>query len=373
MDIISIRHFLHSIAEKSGSETNSAAFISEQLRNLGINKIKEHIGGNSLLAEAGNGKGNKTVLFRCDIDAVEANEYENKPYCSKNKGTAHLCGHDGHSAIMLYFAYLLQQKPIKDKNILLLFQAEEETGQGAKKVMESGILDGYSIDAAFAMHNIPQFEEGMVITNNSCFSCAARSLWISFEGKVSHASEPELSVSSFDMMLAMKKEIESMENRDFPSDDFFQTTLIEFSLGEKAYGVTAANGILRFTFRTKTNTLLEENTRKIIQIIKTNIAKNPAIKCEYDFVESFAANENDITSVQTIVSAAKQQGMKTIELKQPFRWGEDFGLFTQKYKGAMFGIGSGLQCSSLHSSSYDFNDAIIEPSARLFYRIAQTV
>ncbi|HAH74483.1 MAG TPA: amidohydrolase, partial [Butyricimonas virosa] len=48
-----------------------------------------------------------------------------------------------------------------------------------------------------------------------------------------------------------------------------------------------------------------------------------------------------------------------------------FGLFTQQYKGAMFGLGSGENCPPLHSPQYDFPDEVIETGATLFYTIAE--
>ena len=56
-----------------------------------------------------------------------------------------------------------------------------------------------------------------------------------------------------------------------------------------------------------------------------------------------------------------------MEKQEPFKWGEDFGLFTQTYKGAMFGIGDGEKSPALHNNDYDFNDTLIEPAARLFF------
>jgi len=56
-------------------------------------------------------------------------------------------------------------------------------------------------------------------------------------------------------------------------------------------------------------------------------------------------------------------------LKQPFKWSEDFGHFLEKYKGAIFGIGSGEDHPDLHNPDYDFPDEIIEPAIRLFHSI----
>ena len=84
------------------------------------------------------------------------------------------------------------------------------------------------------------------------------------------------------------------------------------------------------------------------------------------YTEAFVANENDENAVEQIRASAVARGYDFIEKQEPFKWGEDFGLFTQTYKGAMFGIGNGIDSPALHNNDYDFNDALIEPAARLF-------
>lgn len=60
-------------------------------------------------------------------------------------------------------------------------------------------------------------------------------------------------------------------------------------------------------------------------------------------------------------------------MNEPFKWGEDFGLFTQKYKGMMFGIGSGLDCPALHNPDYDFPDEILPTAVNVFYGIVKEI
>ena len=73
------------------------------------------------------------------------------------------------------------------------------------------------------------------------------------------------------------------------------------------------------------------------------------------------------------LNCAKTRKLDILEPKNPFEFGEDFGLFTKKYKGAMFGIGSGINQAPLHSSMFDFPDELIEIGASMFYQISEQV
>jgi amidohydrolase len=371
MDIFEIRHHLHQIAERSGEEKNTKNYILDNIKQLQTSKIREIEGTNGLLVEYSFGEIKKTILFRADIDALQAKEVNDINYKSNNENVAHLCGHDGHTSILLYCAYLLSEKPLKDIRVLLLFQPSEEDGKGANQVINSCILNNYKIDSAFAIHNIPSYEKGLVLLNNKSFTCAVVSCDMVFNGKTSHAAEPENSVSPFDIMLQTKQLIEKMEERDFEDDNYFLATLIEFDVGSQSYGVAAGKGVLRFTFRAKKNDVLDTKCREIEDKTKELVQKTKNISLQIRYLERFYANENNQESVSLIEKAAKEENLKHMYLENAFRWGEDFGLITKNIKGAMFGVGSGEDCSPLHSPTYNFPDEIIIPTAKLFYRIAE--
>jgi metal-dependent amidase/aminoacylase/carboxypeptidase family protein len=68
---------------------------------------------------------------------------------------------------------------------------------------------------------------------------------------------------------------------------------------------------------------------------------------------------NDSKILQKVIDAAAQISMETHLRSYPFKWGEDFGLFTKKYPGVMFGVGAGINCPALHNPDYDFPDEIM--------------
>ena len=95
-------------------------------------------------------------------------------------------------------------------------------------------------------------------------------------------------------------------------------------------------------------------------------AKNQNIKLSHEWTHEFFANNNDKETVELLREVAEEKGFQYEKRLYPFKWGEDFGLFTHKYKGAMFGIGSGESCPALHNPDYDFPDEIISTAVNMF-------
>ncbi|MGM0498137.1 MAG: M20/M25/M40 family metallo-hydrolase, partial [Bacteroidota bacterium] len=97
--------------------------------------------------------------------------------------------------------------------------------------------------------------------------------------------------------------------------------------------------------------------------------KQHKLDYETEWTEEFLATENNKQAVQTVESVAKENNLKIIERKEPFRWSEDFSRFTKQYKGALFGLGSGEETPQLHNPDYDFPEEIIEAGVKVFFGI----
>ena len=91
------------------------------------------------------------------------------------------------------------------------------------------------------------------------------------------------------------------------------------------------------------------------------------------WTQSFHANENNTEAINYVRKASSQLNLNILEKELPFTFGEDFGIFTQHFKGAMFGIGSGKNTPSLHNPDYDFPDELIPTGTQLFHQIIKEV
>jgi len=371
MDCKEIRHRLHQIAEPSNDEVQTSAYIRHQLEQFQPTRIVTFPQGHHLLAEYDFGNGGKTVLLRADMDAVRVNETLELPYKSEHEGVSHKCGHDGHSTIMLRVAEMLHQQPLKKGRVLLLFQGAEETGEGAKQILESGILDAYSIDCAYALHNIPAEKTGTIICKPGSFTCSVVSCDIVLTGKTAHAAEPWNAVSPFSAAQHLTNFVISLNQRDVQREDFCVATLIEFRVGSQAYGVAAGDGVLRFTIRTREDSHLQQIISEIENKAKAEAAAEN-LQCEIRWLEYFAASNNAEMAVESIKECADNLNLTYQKKSIPFFWGEDFGLFTQHYSGALFGLGSGIKQPPLHHPDFDFPDEIVETGAKMFFQLVST-
>jgi amidohydrolase len=371
---IQIRHQLHTHPELSGQEAWTSAFIIEQLKKLGITKIHTGFSQYSIIAEIDGQSAGKTLLFRCELDALPIQEANTFAHRSIHTGISHKCGHDGHSATMLAFAEKLMQQQSKHKHskgkVLLFFQSAEETGAGAKAAIASGVFEQFSIDYAFAYHNLPSFPLGTVLCKQGIFTPSVESFCVALLGKPCHASQPANGINPANTVAQFIQFMALLHQPDTTKADYFVVTPIHVNMGEKAYGTSASQAEVGYTIRTWESRVLEIHKQKIIQFIE-KICEQAHLEHQISWFEAFKANNNNCDAFEQIKTVTLENGLTFVATAQPFDFGEDFGLFTDTYKGAMFGIGSGENCPALHTVAYDFPDELIEIGSEIFFALAQ--
>lgn len=374
MDLIKIRHHLHQHPELSGEEFQTSAFVEAKLREIGVEKIHKNFSKTALLAEIGSSNATKTILFRAELDALPIQEInEDLKYKSKSNGIAHKCGHDGHMTILLGLAQKIITQNLKSSRVLLLFQASEENGKGAKEVLDSKIFKNFDIDFVFALHNVPGFPMGSIISKPEIFTPSVESLDIQLLGKTSHAGMPEKGINPALVLAKLIRFFEELHQPDKTKENYFLSSPICISMGEKAYGTTPGEAEISYTFRAFDHSFFESQKKKIEETSQKIIAEMIGLKSEFIWKEAFAANKNDKQAYQWIKKAAEENKLEFREKEFPFDWGEDFGLFTQNYPGAMFGLGAGKNHPELHNPDYDFPDELLEIGINMFHSLIKQI
>ncbi|MBD2704518.1 amidohydrolase [Spirosoma sp. BT702] len=366
---IRFRRELHQFPERSGKEVETQSRINAFVRPFNPVRIDE-VGGTGLLLQYGADVAGPTTVFRADTDALPIQETNTFAHRSTKAGISHKCGHDGHTAIMARLASLLAQQSSLRGRVYLLFQPAEETGQGAQAVLNDPIFAAIQPDRIYALHNLPGFPQGAIICKSGSFTPSVQSMIVTFHGRTSHAAEPENGANPAYVMADFLLKSKALINPDTQADDFALITPVHTVLGHKDYGTSAGYGEVHLTLRTWTSLRMEQLVRQLVDSLSTS-CNGTALTTEITFTDVFFANENHQEAVEEVRQATHKLGYVFTETEQPFKWGEDFGLFTQQYKGAMFGIGAGEHSPALHNDDYDFNDALIEPAARLFLELVK--
>ncbi len=370
--IIKLRHELHQNPELSDNEFVTAERIANFLSHYKPAKLVRGIGGNGIACIFKGKNEGPSVLFRCDMDALPIKEENNLEYKSLNKEASHKCGHDGHMAILAGLADLFSKNPPSHGQVVLLFQPSEENGQGAFSVINDPKFKEIKVDYTFALHNLPGFPKSEIVLKNKTFASASKGMIIKLSGKTSHAAEPENGISPAIAMADIIIKLNDLSKKKDLFSDFALLTVIHARLGERAFGTSPGYAEVMATLRTYSNDDMQKLVLAAENIVLEN-AKSNNLKYEISFTEEFPATDNNSDMVKHIEDASISLGINYSYLESPFRWSEDFAHFTQHFKGALFGLGSGLNCPQLHNPEYDFPDEIIEDGVKLYYEIYKQI
>ncbi|MCR9181999.1 MAG: amidohydrolase [Flavobacteriaceae bacterium] len=369
-ELISFRKELHTHPELSGEEKETAKKVIVFLEKCKPTKIITSVGGYGVIAVFDSGKEGVNLMIRADMDALPIEEVNDFEYRSKTKGVSHKCGHDGHTTILLGLAKHLSKNQPKKGKAILLFQPAEEIGAGAAAVLDDEKFTSLKPDWVFGLHNLPGHPMHEVVVRKDSFTASVTSIVIEFLGKTTHAAEPEHGVNPAMAVSELIMEASMWSNNLPDREDFAVVTPIHIDLGDKAYGTSAGEAIVGFTIRSWSESEMEKLQKKIETYILA-LGKKHRLKVDFKYIQEFKANENNADAVESIVFASENLNLKVSEQKTPFKWGEDFGLFTQQYKGAFFGIGAGEECPALHNPDYDFPDELIPTGSKLFYELCK--
>jgi len=366
IDIIEFRKELHQHPELSGDEKNTINRIKNFIQQFKPDTIIENVGRYGLITIYKGTEAGKTILFRSDIDALPIHEESDFPHKSENKNIAHLCGHDGHTAILINTMKLVSDDRPKKGNVLFLFQPAEETGQGAINVLKD--TNFIIPDYIFGIHNIPGFKENQLLFRKGTIAAASKGMIIKLFGKTSHASEPEKGISP---AIAMSEIITYFNEVNLNKSSFnslILTTVVFARLGEVAFGTSPGYAEVMITLRSFSDNDMDWLIRISSQKIH-EITSEQKIDYTINFVEEFPSTENNNECIEKLISIAEKNNFDFHFLENPFKWSEDFGNYTKTIPGALIGIGSGINHPNLHNPKYDFPDKIIPNSSQFLFSI----
>lgn len=188
-EMVKNRRYIHENAETGMNLPKTVDYVMKELISYGY-EPQEMNGGVTCTV----GKGNKVLLLRADMDALPQEEVSGLPYACKT-GACHSCGHDFHTTMLLAAAKMLKEKENELKAVIkFIFQPGEEVLIGAKKMIESGIMENPKVDCAMTIHCF-QGTTGLIKYNYGS-TRGASVFKIIVKGKSCHGARPYEGVSA---------------------------------------------------------------------------------------------------------------------------------------------------------------------------------
>ncbi len=339
--VIADRRHLHQHPELGFHEVETARFVTERLRALGVDEIRTGIAqtGVTGLIRGGRGAG-KTVLLRADMDALPIQEENAVDYRSQHDGVMHACGHDAHTAMLLGVGRLLQER--RDAfagTVKLLFQPAEEGGGGAKVMIDEGVLDDPKVDAAFGQHVAQEVPLGLVELRPGPAMASSDSFTVVIQGKGGHGARPQATIDPIAVGAQIVVALQTIVSRELDPTQEGVVTVGAFRAGE-AHNVIPDTAELRGTVRSFT----PENRQMLAERIEAMVRGiAAAMRAEVDFRYRFGypptVNEPAMTELVRGVAGEVVGPERVID--GPLHMGaEDFSYFLERVPGCFWFVGS---------------------------------
>jgi hippurate hydrolase len=364
-----IRHHLHQIPEIGLSETETSAYIAGMLEAWGY-EVERGLATTGLVATLKRGAGNKAIAFRADFDALPIVEETGLPYSSRNPGTMHACGHDGHSTMLLGAAYALAKSGRVDGRVNFIFQPAEENLGGAKLMIEDGLFERFPSDVLFALHNLPGQKAGTFATRPGPMMASIDVVTVTISGAGGHGAQPEETIDPIVVGSSVVMSLQTLISRNLSPHAPGVLTVGEFHAGT-ASNIIPDTARLEISMRALDPLTRDMLRRRVEQIVRAQAESYGATAC-FSWQVGYPPTINDpaaVAMVQQVVTRAF--GAENFEIRSvPLMGSEDCSFMLDKVPGAFVFIGNG-ESSALHTSTYNFNDEIIGNGVAFFCEMAE--
>ncbi|MCU9837924.1 amidohydrolase [Ruegeria sp. WL0004] len=363
-----LRRDLHRHPELGFREDRTKRVVAAFLRDIGL-EVHEGVGVVGVLR---NGTGNRAIALRADMDALPITETSAHDYASETSDVMHACGHDGHTTMLLGAAERLVASPDFDGTVVFLFQPNEEHGLGARAMLDEGVLDRFPVEEVYAIHNLPGAPVGQVSTRAGII-CNSETLFeIEIKGQGGHASMPQTGVDAITVGAEIVTALQTIVSRKMAPGAGVVVSVTEF-LTDGLRNVLPGKATLKGDFRSRSpedRGTVEHLMRQMAQGVAAAHGISAAVAFDTQFVETI----NAPVPVEAVYRAAEAAGCDLVRDRAPMSFSEDFAQFSAKVPGCFLLLGNGEEGAHgqpLHSSNYDFNDALLPIGAEFWVRLVQ--
>ena len=311
-----------------------------------------------------------SVLLRGDMDALPMPEETGLDFASAIAGRMHACGHDTHTAMLAGAARMLaEHQGDLAGEVRFMFQPGEEGFHGARFMLDDGLLDPLP-EAAFALHIMPNYKHGVLVSRAGTLLAAADKLEIVVEGRGGHASMPHQTRDPVPVACEIVTAIQALVTRRYEATEAIVVTVTQLDAGS-AHNIIPDRAELKGTIRTlspERRQAIRDDLRRLAE----GIAAAHECRAEVTVIDGFPPTINDPRAVALFAQVAGELPEGVFEtLPNPLMGAEDFSYVLEKVPGAMAFLGVAAEgsdwqgCCGIHSSRMVVDESALPRGAAI--------
>jgi amidohydrolase len=367
--LIAIRRDLHQHPELGFEETRTATLVAERLKALGYD-VQTGVAKTGVVATKAAGNG-RCVMLRADMDALPVDEANDVPYRSKHPGRMHACGHDGHVSIALEVARRLAAVALPG-TVKFAFQPAEEVSNGARAMIDAGVLRAPPVHAAFGIHLWNDLPVGTVGIMPGPMMASVDEFEIAIVGRGGHAAAPHQTVDPVLVAAHVVTALQSLVSRRRNPLEEGVVSVTQVHAGH-AFTVSPGRADLRGTVRTFGGAFFEQAPQLIDETAR-GIAGAFGAGAEVTYRRLSGPTVNDPAMAALMAEVAIDAvGRDNVKAGVRTMGGEDMSYFLQQVPGCFAFVGSAPKdgkASPHHSATFDIDEESLAVGAELLSRVA---
>ncbi len=360
--LVETRRDFHRHPELGWKEFRTTARIKEILTGLGA-RFQDLAGLETGAVAVFEGRpGPKTLALRADIDALPMDELNDVPYKSTLPGVMHSCGHDCHATVMLGVAKHVVESGLLSKitgRIKFLFQPAEEVVDGARRMIDAGVLENPKVDRILALHMNTDLSVGQVGLYKGVSHAHADAFEMVIQGKGVHGAHPHDGIDPIVAGAHFVTALQSIVGRNVDPLDAAVISVGQFTAGT-APNIIPDQALLRGTVRTfkfEVRALVRERMQEMAE----SLQKSFRVAVDYRFIPGVPSTINDeAVAAELYAAPASVRRAENVSYLNPKMGWEDFGLFTQIVPGAFMRLGCANKARGItakgHSPHFDVDE-----------------
>ena len=370
-EIAGWRRHLHQHPELMYEVHETAAFVVDRLKEMGVTDITPGIGKTGVVAviKGKTDTNGRVIGLRADMDALPIHEASGVDYASTVPGKMHACGHDGHTSILLGTAKYLQETRNFDGTVVLIFQPAEEGGAGGKAMCDDGMMDRWGIQEVYGLHNMPGLPTGQFAIRPGALLASSDEFEIKVTGKGGHAAAPHHAIDTTLVAAQIVVSLHSIVSRNVDPIKRVVLTVGTFETDSTASNVIAHTATLNGTVRTldpEYRTMAEERVRQVAE----STAAAFGATAEVIWTPGYPATINHEEETRHAAEAAAAVAGHIIDDVDPIMPSEDFAYMLEERPGAYIFLGNG-DTAMCHHPAYVFDDDAIPAGCSFFAELVE--